>query len=53
MKVFVCSADFEYQGYTEPLAVFSSKESAEKWCDNPPEEWVGCHLDITELEVQE
>ena len=37
MKVYVCYNYFMYEGCSEPLAVFDTKEKAEAWKNNNSE----------------
>lgn len=53
MKVFVVAQWWEYEGYSEPLAVFSTKEAAEAYIASHPKWMDGKYsgADVTELEL--
>lgn len=51
MKVWICSRDFGYDGWSPPEHVFDSKEKADKWAAAETGHSY-YDPDITELEIE-
>lgn len=58
MKVYVVSEWYAYEGYSEPLKVFSSRKKAEDYCNekngniitDAQKRWQGCEYNKMEVE---
>lgn len=44
MKVYVVALYFPYEGYSEPQAVFDSKEKAEKYVEDNKDDYFACKI---------
>lgn len=47
MKVYVCYKEYNYEGYSEPLAAFDNEDKAKEWCKKNTK-----RADYTELEIE-